>query len=102
MDIVKKIDQIRQEKGWSVNKLASEAMLTQSTVCNMLNSGCEPKIATLKAICDAFGMTLSEFFYDNTNQTIDPHDLDMVNKYKKLSEREQSIVSELIEVLGDR
>lgn len=60
--IVEKIDKMRMERGWTVNKLASEAMLTQSTVANMFNTGAEPRISTLKAICDAFEITLSDFF----------------------------------------
>ncbi|MDY4592649.1 MAG: helix-turn-helix transcriptional regulator [Eubacteriales bacterium] len=58
-DIVYKI---RIDKGWSVNRLASEAMLTQSTVSNMFNSHAEPKLSTLRAILDAFDMSMSEFF----------------------------------------
>ena len=53
MNIVGKIDEMRKERGWSVNRLATEAMLTQSTVANMFKSGAEPKIATLQAICEA-------------------------------------------------
>ena len=49
MDIVKKVDKLRLERGWSINRLASEAMITQSTLANMFNSGAEPKISTLKA-----------------------------------------------------
>ena len=56
--IVEKIDKMRMERGWTVNKLASEAMLTQSTVANMFNTGAEPRISTLRAICEAFGGTV--------------------------------------------
>lgn len=65
MDILKKIDNLRKERGWSINYLAMEAMLTQSTLNNLYTRNTEPKISTLRAICDAFGITLSEFFNED-------------------------------------
>ena len=62
MDILKRIDELRKERGWSVNYLAMEAMLTQSTVNNLYTRQTLPTIPTLRAICGAFGITLSEFF----------------------------------------
>lgn len=50
MDIVDKIDALRRERGWSVNYLALEAMLTQSTVNNMYQRHAEPKLSTLRAV----------------------------------------------------
>ncbi len=62
MDVLEKIDKLRKEKGWSVNYLAMEAGLTQSTVNNLYTRRTEPKIPTLRALCDALGITLSDFF----------------------------------------
>lgn len=62
MTILEHIDELRLVRGWSVNNLAMEAMLTQSTLNNLYTRKTEPKISTLRAICDAFGITLSEFF----------------------------------------
>lgn len=64
MNILEKIDKLRTERGWSVNNLAMEAILTQSTLNNLYTRKTEPKISTLRAICGAFGITLSEFFAD--------------------------------------
>ena len=73
MTVLEKIERLRKERGWSVNNLALEAMLTQSTVNNLYSRNAEPKISTLRAICAAFGITLSEFFADcdNENNTDD-------------------------------
>lgn len=100
MDIVKKIDKLRKEKGWSVNKLAVEAMLTQSTVANMFKSGAEPKISTLKCICDALDITLSEFFYENEPTVLTPKNLEMLSYYNSLSKEKQAIIYDLIKVLS--
>lgn len=65
MNILEKIDKLRTARGWSVNNLATEAMLTQSTLNNLYARNAEPKISTLRAICNAFGITLAEFFADD-------------------------------------
>lgn len=62
MNILDKIDALRKERGWSINNLAMEAMLTQSTLNNLYTRKTEPKLSTLRAICSAFGITLAEFF----------------------------------------
>lgn len=64
MDVLEKIDKLRKERGWSVNYLAMEAELTQSTLNNLYTRQTEPKISTLRSICKAFGITLAEFFND--------------------------------------
>ena len=94
MDIVAKIDALRKERGWSVNKLATEAMLTQSTVANMFSSGAEPKISTLKAICDAFDITLAQFFSEIEDE--DDGNFDIVKEYRKLSKRDKAIVETIV------
>lgn len=78
MNILQKIDELRKERGWSINNLAMEAMLTQSTLNNLYNRGNEPKISTLTAICNAFGITLAEFF----NEEISP-----INEDENLSKQ---------------
>ena len=65
MLILEKIDALRRERGWSVNNLAMEAMLTQSTLNNLYMRKAEPKISTLRAICGAFGITLAEVFAED-------------------------------------
>ena len=62
MTTLEKIDKLRIQRGWSIYKLAEEAVLTQSTLYNLYSRKAEPKLSTLRAICDAFEITLSEFF----------------------------------------
>ena len=75
-DVVKKIDKLLKERNWSVYKLALETGLTQQTIHAWFNPrrATIPTIATLEMVCDAFEMTLSEFFSDipltNFNQNL--------------------------------
>ena len=57
-----------QGEGWSINNLAMEALLTQSTLNNLYARKAEPKLSTLRAICNAFGISLAEFFADDAEE----------------------------------
>ena len=62
MNVLKKINQMRLARGWSVYHLAVAADLPQSTLINMMNRETLPSLTTLERICAAFGVTLSELF----------------------------------------
>lgn len=62
MDVLKRINKLRLERKWSVYRLSVESGIPQSTLTNMFNRETLPSITTLEMICNAFGITLSEFF----------------------------------------
>lgn len=97
MTVLEKIDQLRLERGWSVNNLAMEAMLTQSTVNNLYVRKAEPKLSTLRAICGAFGITLAEFFAEEETSA-DPLDTALKKRIGKLTRMQKE---GLLALLGD-
>ena len=98
MDIIEKINALRQEYGWSVNNLAMEAGLTQSTLNSMLTRNTPPKIDTLQAICNAFNITLSQFFNDTQQPcTLSAAEKELLTKFKKLTKSKQKAVLELLD-----
>lgn len=66
MDVIKRIDDLMREREWSDYKLASESGLSSSTIANIHRRNTVPSIPTLEAICSAFGITLAQFFSDNS------------------------------------
>lgn len=62
MDIQKRIRQLMDERGWTEYRLAKSADLSHSTVTNMFNRNNAPTFPTLEAVCQAFGITLAQFF----------------------------------------
>lgn len=52
-----------EEKGMTINKLATESGVAPSTIKNILYGKSQnPGIATLKMLCDGLGITLIDFF----------------------------------------
>lgn len=96
MTILEKIDKLRTERGWSINNLAMEAMLTQSTLNNLYSRNTEPKLSTLRAICSAFGITLAEFFSDEEGAQTSSADEEILSRMTKLTVSQKKAVLELL------
>ena len=93
MEVLKKIEKLRKEKGWSINYLAMESGLTQSTLNNLYSRNTEPKISTLRAICGAFGITLSEFFKEEENED------ELIRRVKTLSQENKTALLQIVKNL---
>lgn len=62
MDIGKKLQAIRKQKGLSQRELASRAGLTNGTVSLIEKNKTSPSVASLKSLLDAIPMSIAEFF----------------------------------------
>lgn len=61
-DILARIKDLREARGWSVYKLAKLSGIPQSTIATWYQKNLCPPIDKLEIICDVFDITLSEFF----------------------------------------
>lgn len=66
MDVIKRIDALMKERNWTNYKLSIESGLSTSTLANIHRRNTTPSIATLESICSAFGITLSQFFTEDS------------------------------------
>lgn len=64
-DALGRITELREARGLSVYKLAKLSGVRQSTIVTWYKENRYPSIDKLEMICDAFGITLSEFFSDS-------------------------------------
>ena len=97
MDINKKIEKLRFQRGWSMYELAQEAGITQSTLTSMIKRGNPPKIDTLSCICEAFGITLSQFFMEDEElEILTKNEKELVSLFRKMTENKQMSLIELL------
>lgn len=66
MDVIKRIDTLMKERNWSDYKLSTKSGLSSSTIANIHRRNTVPSISTLEAICSAFGISLAQFFMDDS------------------------------------
>ena len=62
IDVLDRITYYRELKNWSEYQLAKHSVLTQSTISAWYRKNMYPTIPSLEKICNAFGITLSQFF----------------------------------------
>lgn len=64
--IRRRIRELCDERGITVNKLATICGITQSTLNNILTrDNTKPTVSTIKKICDGLDITLVDFFSAN-------------------------------------
>ena len=102
MEIVDFLKKLMAERGWSEYRLAKESSLHQSTIANIFHRNTLPSIPTLKILCGAFGMTLSEFFLKLEDAGSMNQEPELEQKIKKLDENQLRIISELVDELIKR
>lgn len=70
MDVLARIIELRDARGWSEYQLAERSGMAQSTISSWYRKRMLPTIPSLEKICDAFDITLSQFFLDNTDEAV--------------------------------
>ena len=98
-EIIDKIETMRKERGWTSYRLAEEACIAHSTLFNMNQRKTLPSLTTLGSICDAFGVTLAEFFSDGNTDALTHDEQSLIKNYRKLSYQNKQAVRNLVEGL---
>ena len=96
VDIKEKITKLKNAKGWSDYELAKRANVNRTTLHNLFNEKTSPRVDTLISICEAFGVTISEFFNENTTNS----EMDfLIISYKSLDDNKKEIIKKIFELL---
>jgi transcriptional regulator with XRE-family HTH domain len=102
LDIIKRIDYLNKKHGWSQYRLAKEANLPPTTIANIFYRQTLPSIPTLQAICNAYPITLSEFFLEEEDSQVlaasEQHRL--LAYYEALTPAQQQAVLELLKSMS--
>lgn len=87
INVLDRITQLRDERHWTEYQLAEKSGLTQSTISSWYRKDMLPTIPSLTKICDAFGITLSQFFLEDSERTVllTENQMLLINAASKLS-----------------
>lgn len=98
MDTLARVRQYMTERGWTEYRLAKEAGLSHSTITNMFSRQTAPSVPTLEAICNGFGITLSQFFSEDGNLVeLTNEQMTMFQQWAKLTPHQKALISDLID-----
>ena len=99
MDILSKIRELQGDRGWTDYKLAQEADIPLATLSSLFQRNNPPKVDTLQCICNAFGLTLAQFFLEDEKiEVLSETEKEMLQVFRKLSPKQQNaLISVFIE-----
>ncbi len=100
MDTHKRLRQLLNERGWTEYRLSKECGLSESTLANIFKRNTLPSISTLQAICDGFGITISQFFAEGDMVEMTPELKELFNSWVSLTAEEKQTVMQVIRTLG--
>lgn len=97
MTVNERIKQLRMSKGWSVNKLANMAGISQAYLRDIELDNKKPSVEIVSLICGALEISLSTFFsYDREDSFAnDP----LVQKVYQLTSTQRKALSDFIDTL---
>lgn len=96
IDVKAKISSLMEAKGWTEYELSRRSGIHRSTIASIARGKNSPRVDTLCDICEAFGISISDFFKEESD------DIDeIISKYRRLDEKQKLIVRNIFELLKD-
>lgn len=100
MNVLKRIDQLRIERGWSEYRLSEVSEISQSTISSWYRKNMLPSIGSLEKICRGFGITLSAFFDEGEESiSITDEQKQLLNNWQRLSPKQRKSLINFLETL---
>ena len=101
IDVLKRIEELRESRQWSMYELAKRAGICQSTLSSLYRNNNLPTLMTLESICSAFDMSLEQFFspaMDKSNLTREERE--WLAKYEAMGHKERDAVCNMIDAFA--
>lgn len=101
MDTHERLRQLLDERGWTEYRLAKKCGLSESTIANIFKRNTIPSIATLEAICEGFGITMSQFFAERDMVEITPELKELFDNWVNLTPEQKKAANLMLKVMSD-
>ena len=97
-DVLLRIKNLCNEKNWTVYRLSIESDVPYSTLSTMFKKTNIPTIPTLMKLCNALGITMSQFFTDSPKLVeLTDEQFQMFQKWIGLSTEQKYLLLKIIE-----
>ncbi len=100
MDATEKIKEMMKQRGWSAYKLAKKSGLSETTIANLIRRNTVPSIPTVEAICNGFGISLSQFFSDGDTIEVSSDYKPLIDCWSALSPEQREAALKLLQVIN--
>lgn len=100
IDVLERILYYRSQKKWSEYQLAEKSGLTQSTISSWYRKNMLPSISSLEKICNAFEITLSEFFsFEDDNFSLTDMQKKLLIETNRLTDKQKLALLDFLKTL---
>ncbi len=100
MEILTRIRQLRDTRGWSNYRLAKEAQISEGSLNNLFRLNNQPTLPTLEALCSGFGITLSQFFAEENDPIVlNREQREMLDIWNTLNKAQKAALLKLMQVI---
>ena len=91
-NINERIIELWTQRNWSEYHLAEKSGIVQSTISSWSRTNAMPTIQNLEKICNAFGITLSQFFSEKEDMSVSltPLQMEMLCGFDRLAPEQQA------------
>ncbi len=100
MDTHSKLRQLMTERGWTAYRLAKESGLSESTLANIFKRNTVPSIATLEAVCSAFGISLAQFFAEQDMVELTPELKELFDNWVSLTPDQKQAALQMLRAMN--
>lgn len=104
--LLSKIQQLLDERNWTLYKLAKESHIPYSSLNSLFLKNNQPTVATLEKICHGCHITLAEFFSEDTpyrNETpiITEDEQQILDAFRGLTKKDRQKYLAILKILNE-
>lgn len=98
--VAERVKELCEKRGVSKYRLAQLTGMSQTAIGSIISKASMPTLPTLEKICDAFGMTLAQFFTaDGTRVNLTEMQSELIETWENLDQDEQMILMKFVRSL---
>ena len=102
MDTHSRLRQLMAERGWTAYRLAKSSGLSESTLANIFKRNTVPSIATLEAVCSAFGISLAQVFAESEMVELTPELKELFDHWVSLTPEQKQAALQMIRAMNTK
>ena len=102
MDVHEKLQYLLDERGWTKYQLARKCGLSDATIANIFRRNTMPSIPTLEAICQGYGITLSQFFASGEMVELTPDLKEVFDSWSSLSPEQKVAAGQMLKAMNQK
>lgn len=98
-----KLEILLAQKQWTVYRLAKESEIPYSSLNNLFQRNTEPTLPTLRKICAGLGITLSDFFTDDSTPAFTEYSAEerrLISLYQSLKLSDRKLLTTYAQALN--